>query len=122
MKRQTGAVLAKAHYGAMNGMPIQRGRLAAGEGGALDRRHGREGVGDADAERQRPVRPVPPRARLPPVEQRGIATPFRWLRRLQPGRLYVLAGETAHGKTVLGGQYAKAACQDGARSASSRSR
>jgi replicative DNA helicase len=50
----------------------------------------------------------------PPAVERGIATPFRWLRRLMPGRLYVLAGETAHGKTVLGGQYARAACQEGA--------
>lgn len=51
----------------------------------------------------------------PPERSRGVPCPFRFQRPLQPGRLYVLAGQTAHGKTVLGVQYARAACEDGRR-------
>jgi len=51
----------------------------------------------------------------PPERTRGVPCPFRFQRPLQPGRLYVLAGQTAHGKTVLGVQYARAACEDGRR-------
>ncbi len=51
----------------------------------------------------------------PPTRSLGVAAPFRSLRRLQPGRVYLLAGYTAHGKTVLAVQYIRAACADGAR-------
>lgn len=51
----------------------------------------------------------------PPKETLGVATPFNFLRRLQPGRLYVLGGYQADGKTALSVQFLKAAAKDGAR-------
>jgi hypothetical protein len=50
---------------AMNGMPPSEVVERLEKAVLSTRRPRREGVGDADAERQRPVRPVPPRARRP---------------------------------------------------------
>lgn len=50
--------------------------------------------------------------RNPHEEGRGIAVPFQFLPRLQAGRLYVLAGYTSDGKTVLAVQHLRAACSD----------
>jgi len=51
----------------------------------------------------------------PPDTKSGIATPFTFLRRLQPGRLYVLGGYQADGKTACAVQFLKAAAQEGTR-------
>ena len=54
--------------------------------------------------------------RNPPEEGAGIPTPFpSFLRPLQPGRLYVLGGYTADGKTVIATQFARSAAEGGHR-------
>lgn len=48
----------------------------------------------------------------PPDARVGVQTPFSFLPRLQPGRLYVLGGYPKDGKTAVSAQFLKAACND----------
>lgn len=50
----------------------------------------------------------------PPAEDAGIPGPWHFCPRLMAGRVYVLAGYTAHGKTAVAIQYLRAACEAGA--------
>lgn len=50
----------------------------------------------------------------PPDPKAGIGTPFAFLGRFQPGRLYVIGGYPKDGKTALSVQFLSAACNDGA--------
>jgi len=53
--------------------------------------------------------------RTPPDLRAGVGTPFRFLKRFQPGRLYVLGGYAKDGKTALSVQFLKAAASEGKR-------
>jgi hypothetical protein len=86
MKRQTGAVLAKAHYGgderdADPGEVVSRLEKAVlSIGGMVEKGSATQmqSASDLSAQYRRELAD-------PPSTQRGIATPFRWLRRLQSG-------------------------------------
>ena len=49
----------------------------------------------------------------PPDINQGVPPPFHFLDNLQSGRMYVLAGYTADGKSILAMQYAKSAAKRG---------
>lgn len=51
----------------------------------------------------------------PPGPLDGIGTPWGFLPRFKPGRLYVLGGYPKDGKTAMSVQFLAAACNDGAR-------
>ena len=51
----------------------------------------------------------------PESDDAGIPGPFKWMSRLRGGRLYVLAGYQGHGKTALGIQFVRPACEEGKR-------
>ena len=51
----------------------------------------------------------------PPDVEAGLPGPWRFLPRLLPSRMYVIAGYTAHGKTAVACQFVEAACEAGGR-------
>lgn len=51
----------------------------------------------------------------PPDDSLGVAVPFRFLTRLQAGRLYVLGGYMKDGKTAMAVQFLRAAANEGKR-------
>jgi len=55
------------------------------------------------------------RVKNPPDKRAGIGTPFGFLPRFQPGRLYVLGGYPKDGKTAAMVQFLKAGAEDGKR-------
>lgn len=55
------------------------------------------------------------RLNAPDTEKRGLKAPFRSLSDLLGGRLHVLAGYQAHGKTSIGLQFLRSSCETGAR-------
>lgn len=113
-KRTLGRALGEALAASQNGNGPARA-LEIAERKLLDVRslieRGRASVigsGEAADEFQR-------KTERPPDSRMGIATPFRFLKRLQGGRLYVLGGYQADGKTAVAVQFLRAAAADGSR-------
>ncbi len=114
LKRTIASVLTRGAHAAENGMPAAD-VIEKLEAGVLQMRGFLERGGRPSMQTTSQLATLlAAEVASPPEKARGVAAPFRILGRLQPGRLYVLAGYTAHGKTVLGVQYVRAACRDGA--------
>lgn len=113
-KRELITALRKSLVGATDGKGAAEA-LAGAETALLDVRSRTERGHESVVSGYRAAEWFQEKLKNPPSESRGIKAPFSFLGRWQPGRLYVLSGYTADGKTVCSVQFAKSACSDRAK-------